>query len=395
MHVYRYECVSLRPYMEILCIILSAACAASVCAVFYLRGRLADARQALARQKEEFDKANEASERRFADLAAKALATNSENLRRQSVHSIAEVLAPMKENIENFRRTIAERYDNEARERYALGKNVARLIELNQLVGAETARLTAALKGNSRMQGEWGEMILDNILRAAGFRRGYEYEVQESVADSDGKRLRPDVVINYSEGRRVVIDSKVSIQDYLNMMDAHNDSERDSYAKAHLLSVKKHIGELARKSYQDAMGQGTFDYVLMFIPNEGAFLSALSLDASLWQTAYDSHVLVISPTHLMAVVKLIEQMWRYDRQNSNALAIAEEAGRMLDKFRSFLDDLDRIDKSISQARDAWNAAYNKLSGGNGNLVARAQKLEQLGAKAKKPLPPRYCTDTDQ
>lgn len=366
-----------------------AALAVAIGAVVALRGRLADARNELARRQEEFARNTENSEKRFAELAAKALAANSESLRRQSVNSLAEVLAPMKDNIENFRRTVAECYTTEARERFALGKNIARLIELSETVGAETARLSSALKGNARVQGEWGEMILDNILRSAGLRPGYEYEIQAAVSDADGRRLRPDVIINYTEGRRIVIDSKVSIQDYLNMVDADSESSREAFAKAHLASVRKHIGELRSKAYQDAVGEGAFDYVLMFIPNEGAFLAALNLDRMLWQTAYESHVLIISPTHLMAVVKLIEQMWRHDRQNRNALAIAEEAGRMLDKFRGFLDDLDKIDKSLLGARDAWNAAYSKLSGGSGNLVARAQKLEQLGAKAKKPLPGRY------
>ena len=158
--------------------------------------------------------------------------------------------------------------------------------------------------------------------------------------------------------------------------------------------MKKHVGELCRKSYQDAVGGTTYDYVLMFIPNEGAFLSALDLDSKLWQTAYDSHVLIISPTHLMAIVKLIEQMWRNDKQNRNAVAIAEEAGRMLDKFRGFLEDLDRIDKSLGQARDAWNSAYTKLSAGSGNLIGRSQRLAQLGAKVKKQMPPRFNVDAD-
>ena len=211
---------------------------------------------------------------------------------------------------------------------------------------------------------------------------------------ADGNRLRPDVVINYTEGRKIIIDSKVSIQDYINMLNADTEAGREQYARAHITSVKKHIAELRNKSYQDIVGDGRFDYVLMFIPHEGAFLAAMNLDAKLWQTAYDSHVLIISPTHLMSIVKLIEQMWRHDKQNRNALAIADEAGKMLDKLRGFLDDMDRLDKSLSTARDAWNTAFSKLTAGPGNLIARAQKLEQLGAKSKKPLPPRYSAEDD-
>lgn len=380
--------------MEILSIILFIALAASLSAVFVLRSRLKDTREALARQKEEFEQSSALAEERFSALANKALANNAESLRRQNINGLAEVLAPVQAGIESFRKSIAERYDTEARERFALDKRVSELIEVNRIVGNEAAKLTAALKGNARVQGEWGEMILENILRSAGFRPGYEYEVQESVTDADGKRLRPDVVINYSDDRKIIVDSKVSIQDYLNMIEAHSESAREAYARAHLSSVKKHVGELCRKSYQDAVGGTTYDFVLMFIPNEGAFLSALDLDSKLWQTAYDSHVLIISPTHLMAIVKLIEQMWRSDKQNRNAMAIAEEAGRMLDKFRGFLEELDKIDRSLGQAREAWNSAYSKLAAGPGNLIGRSQKLARLGAKVKKPMPERYNADAE-
>ena len=359
-----------------------------------LNERIAAADKAFERQKQDLAKINAAFENRFSQLAGKVLALNSETLRRQNVNGLAEVLAPVKADIENFKRSISEYYSNEARERFSLGERIRDLVDLNNTVSRETRRLTDALKGNSKLQGDWGEMILDNILEQAGFRRGYEYTVQETVMGADGNRLRPDVVINYTEGRKIIIDSKVSIQDYINMLNADTEAGREQYARAHITSVKKHIAELRNKSYQDIVGDGRFDYVLMFIPHEGAFLAAMNLDAKLWQTAYDSHVLIISPTHLMSIVKLIEQMWRHDKQNRNALAIADEAGKMLDKLRGFLDDMDRLDKSLSTARDAWNTAFSKLTAGPGNLIARAQKLEQLGAKSKKPLPPRYSAEDD-
>lgn len=377
----------------VIIVILVMLTAAAMCRVFYYRGQLAAARAELKRvfddverRKAESEKLVAAADSRFAELAAKALASNSEALRRSSVNSLSEALEPMKENIENFRRTIAERYDKEARERYALGDNIAKLIELNKIVGAETARLSSALKGNARVQGQWGEMILDNILSTAGFRRGFDYDTQVSVDGAGGRRLRPDVVINYAGGRHLVIDSKVSIQDYLNMMDAEGESERNKFAQAHLSSVKRHIGELASKDYQDVLGKDTFDYVLMFIPNEGAFFSAMNLDKNLWQLAYQSRVLIISPTLLLAVVKLIEQMWRQDKQNRNALAIADEASKMLDKFVGFVDDLGRVGRSMEQAHNAWEDAMGKLSKGPGNLIGKARKISELGAKSKKSLP---------
>lgn len=381
--------------MEIICLVLAGALVAALCLVFYYRGLLSAARADMARQREDFDRINAASEARFKEMAAHALATNSESLRKASVNSMAEVLAPMRENIENFRRTISERYTEEARERFALGKSLQQLMTLSRAVSDETARLTSALKGNSRVQGEWGEMVLDNILRAAGFRKGFEYTVQASGQTDEGQRLRPDVIINYDGDNHIVIDSKVSIQDYLKMIEADSDASRDAYARAHLASVRKHIGELARKPYRDLAGQNTFDYVLMFVPNEGAFLSAINLDPQLWQTAMDGHVIIISPTHLLAVVKLIEQMWRQDKQNRNALAIAEEAGKMLNKFSAFLEDMARIEKSVGQAGETLREALRKLSTGTGSLVSRAQKIEQLGAKAKKTMPQRFIGDSDE
>lgn len=372
-------------------IILAAALVAAVIVIAVLWSRLSAARVENARLAE---RCSDDYETRFARLAAKVLADNSEALRQQNTHGLAEVLAPVRDDLESFRKSIDERYNKEARERFSLGERIRDLVVLSNTVSMETRRLTDALKGNSKLQGDWGEMILDNILEQAGFRRGYEYTVQESVTNDDGNRLRPDVVINYTEGRKIIIDSKVSIQDYINMLNADSEAAREQYARAHVYSVKKHIAELRNKAYQDSVGEGRFDYVLMFIPHEGAFLAAMNLDSKLWQTACDSQVLIISPTHLMSIVKLIEQMWRHDKQNRNALAIADEAGKMLDKLRGFLDDMDRIDKAVSGARDAWNSAFAKLTGGPGNLIARAQKLEQLGAKSKKKLPSRYSADED-
>ncbi|MCH5221768.1 MAG: DNA recombination protein RmuC [Muribaculaceae bacterium] len=386
--------------MLIAIIILSVALVVAVCYIFMLTGnaarlqeRLSMSEKALAEQRADFDKINSEAEARFSALATQALSVNSEALRQQTNRGLAEVLAPMKENLEQFRQTIVESYSKEARERFSLGERVRELIDLNHTVGRETRRLSDALKGNSRMQGDWGEMILDNILERAGFRRGYEYQVQESVVDSDGRRLRPDVVISYTEGRKIIIDSKVSIQDYFEMINASDDVVRDKYARAHINSVKKHISELKSKSYQDAGSTAEkFDYVLMFIPHEGAFLAAMNLDNTLWETAYDSHVLIISPTHLMSIVKLIEQMWRQDKQNRNAITIADEAGRMLDKFRGFLDDMDKMDKALSNARQAWDDSFRKLVSGPGNLIGRAEKMQELGAKAKKNLPEKYRSD---
>ncbi|MDE5683170.1 MAG: DNA recombination protein RmuC, partial [Muribaculaceae bacterium] len=322
--------------------------------------RLAERNEALVRENERIQKEQarlEAElEERFRNLAAKVLVSNSEVLREQNRTGLAEVLAPMRENLEQFRTAFTERYDKESAERFSLGERVRELVQLNQTIGLETRKLSDALRGNSKVQGDWGEMILDNILERSGFRRGYEYLVQESVTDAEGHRLRPDVVINYTEGRKRIIDSKGSIQDYLRMVNAESDDQRDRFARSHLASVKKHIAELKGKSYQDVVGDERVDFVLMFIPHEGAFLAAMKLDESLWQTAFDSRVLVISPTHLMSVIRLVEQVWRHAKQNRNALEIARQAGLMLDKFNGFLADMERIEKSLGAAGDACRNA---------------------------------------
>jgi DNA recombination protein RmuC len=295
----------------------------------------------------------------------------------------------MKENFELFRRTITESYDREARERFSLADRIKELMELNRVISDETHRLTDALKGNSKMQGDWGEMILENILERSGLERGREFEVQQTTVNESGARLRPDVIINYPGGRKIIIDSKVSIQAYLAMLDTTDPEKAAALGKAHITSIKNHITELRNKRYQDYVGDDKIDFVMMFIPHEGAYLAAMQLDPTLWQTAYDSRVLIISPTHLMSVVKLVEQLWRHDRQTRNAITIAEEAGRMLDKFRGFIEDMDKMDRNINSLRDSWNSAFGKLASGNGNLIGRAEKLRKLGVKATKDLPERY------
>jgi len=379
--------------MNLITVLLAILLIAAIIFIFILKShnirleeRLRVAGDNLARQRADFDRINADAERRFAAMADKSLADNAESLRRQNHAGLEEVLAPMKEDIDNFRRTVNDIYSREARERFALGERVRELIDLNRIIGNETRRLRDALQGNSRIQGDWGEMILDNILQRAGLRRGYEYQVQQSVADSNGRRLRPDVIISYTEGRKIVIDSKVSLTSYLDMLGADDEKQRSSAAALHVASVRKHVAELRGKSYHEVLGSDVrLDYVLMFIPNEGAFLAAMALDPKLWETAFDAGVLIISPAHLMSIVKLIEQMWRHDKQNRNAVAIAEEAGRMLDKFRGFLDDMEKIDKSLTTAHQSWNDAFRKLTAGPGNLVSRAEKLALMGAKAKKGL----------
>lgn len=334
------------------------------------------------------------AEQRFRAIANEVLLANSRALGDDNRRTLDEVIAPMAQRMREMEQTFREAYSAEARERFSLADRVRELVELNRMVGAETRRLSDALRGNTRMQGDWGEIILENILERSGLQRGREYELQQTVTAPDGSHLRPDVVVNYPDGRCVVIDSKVSVSAYLAMVDADSDEARRSAAKAHLASVRAHINELRAKNYQDITGTRHCDFVMMFIPHEGAYMSAMQLDPTLWQYAFDSRVLIVSPTHLMAVVKLVEQLWRNDRQSRNAIAIAQEAGRMLDKLSGFLTDMEKIDAGINSARRAWDAAHNKLCSGTGNLVGRAERLRAMGAKASKDLPAAFRAEAD-
>lgn len=336
-----------------------------------------------------------AAEQRFKAIAHEVLLANSRALGDDNRRTIGEAVTPLAERMREMEKNFREMYSAEARERFSLADRIRELVELNRTVGAETRRLTDALKGNTRMQGDWGEIILENILERSGLQRGREYEVQQVVHGPDGKALRPDVVVNYPDGRCVVVDSKVSVSAYLTMLDADTDDARQAAAKAHLASVRSHINELRTKNYQDITGSRHCDFVMMFIPHEGAYMAAMQLDPALWQYAFDSRVLIVSPTHLMAVIKLVEQLWRNDRQSRNAIAIAAEAGKMLDKLSGFLADMEKIDSGLNAARRAWDAAHNKLCSGTGNLVGRAERLRAMGAKATKDLPASFTNEDNE
>lgn len=334
-----------------------------------------------------------ADEDRFRRLAGEILSSNAENQRQSQERRLNEIIAPLKADLEQFSRNVVQCYDAEARERFSLKERIRELIELNNTIGREARELSTALRGNTRVQGSWGEMVLETILQKSGLRRGHEYVVQETASTSggalsndEGSRLRPDVVVYYPDGRCVVIDSKVSLTAYMNYVRATTPEEEKTASRQHLASIRSHIAELRGKNYQDFTGTEKTDFVMMFIPNEPAYIAAMQLDGALWQEAYDSRVLLVSPTHLISALRLIDQLWRQDRQTRNAIEIATAAGRMYDKFVSFTDDMARIERALSGARDAWGAAMNKLTDGKGNLVSRAQKLRDLGARTTRSLP---------
>ena len=342
-------------------------------------------------QKQEVQRVRQEMNNEFKVLANEILQEKSKSFSEMNHERLAEILNPLKERLEGFKKTVEETYNNEARERFSLKEQIKELVERSESIGAEAKQLTHALRGDSKIQGDWGEMILESILEKSGLEKDREYFVQETLRDeeghtiqgSDGRKMRPDVIIRYpgGENHQMVIDSKVSLTAYVNYVNAEDADEARLALKQHLVSVRKHIDELAGKSYQDYVGKG--DHVMMFIPNEAAYLAAMQADHALWQYAYEKKVLLLSPTNLIAALKLVADLWQRDKQTRNAIDIAEEGGKLYDKFAGFVDDMG---KSLNTTAMAYTDAMKKLKTGNGNLIGRVEKLKVMGVKAKKNLP---------
>lgn len=327
----------------------------------------------------------------FKDVAQQLLAEQSRSMREANDARMAEIVKPLKENLETLKRSIDGYKTEQVSYAAALKQQIKDLSDMNRNIGQEAKELTLALRGDSKVQGDWGEMMLKQILDMSGLQEGVNYETQMTreadgtvLKSEEGSRLRPDVVFFMPDNKRLVIDSKVSLTAYVDYVNADDDTVRNEALKRHIASVKKHVDELAAKKYQQI--KDSADFVMMFVPNEPAYMLAMSNDALLWEYAYKRQVVMVSPTHLISVVKLISQLWARDRQSKNAIAIADEAGKMYDKLVGFMADMESVGKAIENAQKAHGDALKKLSEGKGNLVGRAQKVKELGAKATKLLP---------
>ncbi len=323
----------------------------------------------------------------FSELATKIF----DDKTRKSDDRLNEILNPLKEKIELLKKEINDRSIKDSENHASLKEQIGLLRDLNTQIGKDATYLANALKGNNSVQGNWGEQMLENILSASGLIKGEQFEVQvtkdeagNTLTNEAGNRLRPDVIVHLPDDKDIIIDSKVSFRAYIDYVNATDEKIQQEKLREHAASVKKHVDELATKSYQDYVRKAG-DFVMMFIPNEGAYLAAMHADAHLWEYAYAKRVVIISPTHLISVLKLVSQLWGHDKQTKNALKIAEEAGKLYDRFVDFVDYMHNIDKGITTARQAYDKAIAKLQDGRGNILRQVETLQELGAKAKKKL----------
>ena len=387
----------------VVCIVLVALVAIKDKAARALRNELEEARIENARLKEKIgnveafnNSVREETKAQFKSLAADIFSSQSEKFKEANETRLSEILNPLKEDIKDFKRRVDDTYMNSSKERTLLGEQMKRLMELNMSIGKEARDLTEALSGNTKVQGDWGEMVLETILVKSGLVEGENYFVQRTknddgtqIKNDDNGRLRPDVVVALPDKKCIVIDSKVSLTAYVNYINADNDDDRQRFGKAHLLSVRSHLKELETKRYQDFVGVGNddrIDYVLMFIPNEHAYMAAMTLDNNLWMEAYEKRVVIISPAHVISTLRLIAQLWTRDKQTKNALKIAEEGGKLYDKFVGFVNDMQTVEQSLGKASEAYASAMSKLHTGRGCIVSKVENLKKLGAKTSKTLP---------
>ena len=338
--------------------------------------------------------AKDALSNQFKNLANEILEEKSRRFAVQNQENLNVLLKPLSEKLSEFRQQVNDTYQNEARERFALKQEIERLAGLNLQMSNDTKALTNALKGESKTQGDWGELVLETILENSGLRKGEEYLVQDTQTMADGSRLQPDVVIRLPEAKHLVIDSKVSITAYTRYMQTDDESQKNAELGAHVQSIRQHIQGLSAKNYQDLYGLGSIDFVLMFIPVEPAFLAAMRHAPDIYQEALRKNIVLVCPSTLLATVRTVAHVWRQEHQNRNAQEIARQCANLYDKFVGFVDDLEKVGQRLEQAQVSYGDAVNKLKTDKGNLIRTAENVKKLGVKPNKSLPNQLLDTSD-
>ncbi len=335
------------------------------------------------------EKAKQELSDRFKTLAQEIFDEKSRVFTSQNEEKLGDILKPLKEQIHGFRKRVDEVYDNESRQRAELKNQLDNLKDLNQQLSQEAANLTKALKGDKKAQGTWGELILERVLEQSGLRKGEEYETQAAYRDEDNHLFKPDFIVHLPEGKDIVIDSKVSLVDYENYIS----SQDEQYLKKHVAATRKHIDTLSKKDYANLKGLRSLDYVLMFMPIEPAFIAAVQYDASLYEYAFSRKIVLVTPTTLLAILKTIESIWRYEKQNRHARKIADSAASVYNKLVGFVADMEKLGSQLTTVHKTYDNAMNKLSSGRGNLISLATGFTELGVKVKKQLPKNLLEDS--
>jgi len=348
-----------------------------------LEAELDSERKQVQNRIESLNEAKEALTNQFKNLANEILEDKSRKFTEQNAQQLDILLKPLQTKLTEFKEQVSNSYDQESRERFALKNEIERLANLNLKMSDEARSLTNALKGDSKIQGNWGELVLESILESSGLRKGEEYLVQDSHTQADGERLQPDVIVKLPEGRHLVIDSKVSITAYARHTEAGDDAIAKQELLAHIQSIRQHIQGLSAKNYSGIADLSTVDFVLMFIPIEPAFLSALKAAPNLYQEALAKNIVLVCPSTLMATLRTVAHLWRQDQQNKNAMEIARQCANLYDKFVGFVEDLEQIGKRLDQAQSSYHDAFNKLKSGKGNLIKAAERVKELGVKPNK------------
>tara|TARA_R110002096_G_scaffold236447_4_gene427038 strand:- start:9138 stop:10460 length:1323 start_codon:yes stop_codon:yes gene_type:complete len=333
----------------------------------------------------EIEQRQEQLRKDFELLATKILDEKSEKFTLQNKENIKNILNPLQEKIKTFEEKVDLTQKESISMHSALKEQLLGLKDLNLQMTKETTNLTRALKGDSKMQGNWGELVLERVLEKSGLEKDREYFVQQSFTLADGSRVLPDVVLHLPDGKKMIIDSKVSLTDYERLVNA-DDEDKAQFLKAHVNSIKRHVDQLSEKNYQDLYDIESPDFVLMFIPIEPAFAVVVNEDNSIYNKAFEKNIVIVTPSTLLATLRTIDSMWNNEKQQQNAIEIARQAGALYDKFEGLVSDLTGVGKKIDAAKSDYSAAMNKLVDGRGNLITSVEKLKKMGAKAKKSLP---------
>jgi DNA recombination protein RmuC len=347
--------------------------------------RIKNLEKQLEEQRKQADELQQKFTKEFENLANKILDEKTQKFTTQNKEQLGQIIAPFQEKIKEFEKKVEETYQKGRDQSVQLFEQIKNLSEINNQMRNEAQNLANALRGDKKTQGNWGEFILEKVLERSGLQKGIEYEMQFSTTNTEGSRVQPDVVVKLPENKHIIIDSKVSLNAYNDWVNEKDETLKEGHLKNLISNTRNHIKTLSDKSYHQAIGINSPEFVLMFVPVEASFSTMIQNDNDLWNYGWERKIIIVSPSTLLATLRTIASVWKQEKQNANAIEIAKRAGDMYDKFVGFLDDMMRIGNAIDQSNNAYHQAMNKLKEGKGNLISRAENLKELGAKADKTI----------